>query len=559
MSEQARNEFSREIFRLVKKIDRKVPTAIDLYSGIGGWTLGLKMAGYKVLDSYEWGEEATETHNQNFNTKLEPIDIRTMDLKKRLPRPGSVDVVVGSPPCTQFSFANRGGSGDIADGLRDVERFLAVVRYLKPKYWVMENVPRVKSILEREFQIGGQLIKYKDLCKQIEVINIADYGLPQSRKRMFAGDFPLDLLQGYKDRCTRRTLGQVIGSLDRNKVKDVIWGIVLRKTEVTDIGHESCLSDEEIRMNRDAKNHHPVYNIMQFPDQLDRPSRTVTATCTRVSRESIVIEDGPGRYRRLSPRERAMLQSFPITYKFFGNSYSARLRMIGNALPPLIAYFLGKAMREIPVARLRQPQEVATQHSPPKSTPKNVKPDDVGRSYPKNRSFRSAIPSLRLHSGTRFELRNHFTDETVSWKVDFYYGNSKDIRSLPLDKVLYKKALRVLDPYSQESIKNALAKHGQRIVSLPSTDLQSSWNHSKKGRGPFELVDDLGELSKEIIDQLQAEEVEVLDDFLKKLLDSGPIPLNGGSKKLTKYAIEVFTGLIVGSWFNSSSARIKPQ
>ncbi len=84
----------------------KKPTAIDLYSGVGGWSLGLKMAGFRVLRSYEWWNDAVETHRKNFphQGKQETINIRDMALKSSLPAPKDVDIVVGSPPCTQFSF-----------------------------------------------------------------------------------------------------------------------------------------------------------------------------------------------------------------------------------------------------------------------------------------------------------------------------------------------------------------------------------------------------------------------------------------------------------------------
>ncbi len=338
----------------------KKPTAIDLYSGIGGWSLGLKMAGFRVLRSYEWWNDAVETHSRNFpyQNKQERINIREMSLKSALPAPKVVDVVVGSPPCTQFSYSNRGGSGNIADGLRDIACFLDVVEYLQPKFWVMENVPRVANVLHRELSKGCSLERYRELFGLepiIEVVDISEYGLPQSRKRMFAGNFPFELLQDYRARCEKRTLGDVLHALKQDVVVDPVWGIRLPKNEVTGRRTEVPLNSEEVRMNSDNKKYHPVYNQMQFPDSIDRPARTVTATCTRVSRESIVIKDGKDKIRRLSVRERATLQSFPITYEFYGSSYSSRIKMIGNALPPVVAYFLGMAMRGVSRSRLKLP------------------------------------------------------------------------------------------------------------------------------------------------------------------------------------------------------------
>ena len=258
--------------------------AIDLYSGIGGWTLGMKMSSVENVASYEWWSEANLTHNLNFGTDHEEVDIRKLSLED-LPEPGTVDFVLGSPPCTQFSYANRGGNGDIADGLKDIYKFLEVVNHLKPKYWAMENVPRVSKILKRELGIGGQLYRFRHLFTVNIIVNSADYGVPQSRKRMIAGDFPFELFNAYKAVTPTRTLKAVLDALKEDVVTDPIFGIELPASEVTDNYFEEPLSPEEERINREAKTYHPVYNKMSFPDQLTRPSRTVTA-----------MSSGPGYY-----------------------------------------------------------------------------------------------------------------------------------------------------------------------------------------------------------------------------------------------------------------------
>ena len=70
-----------------------------------------------------------------------------------------IDIVVGSPPCTQFSYSNRGGSGDLEDGIIDLYQFFKCIEVVKPKFWAMENVPRVAKVLLTESQKGGQLFK----------------------------------------------------------------------------------------------------------------------------------------------------------------------------------------------------------------------------------------------------------------------------------------------------------------------------------------------------------------------------------------------------------------
>jgi len=115
-------------------------TSIDLFSGAGGFTEGFRQAGYCVVASLDNWAPAVETHEKNHpGTEMFRADILEFD-PEELPR---ADVLVGSPPCTEFSYANQGGHGDLDLGMRFVLRFLRFVHDLKPRYWAMENVPRL--------------------------------------------------------------------------------------------------------------------------------------------------------------------------------------------------------------------------------------------------------------------------------------------------------------------------------------------------------------------------------------------------------------------------------
>jgi DNA (cytosine-5)-methyltransferase 1 len=279
--------------------------AIDLYSGIGGWALGLQLAGIEVVASYEYWGPANETNFKNNRHQAQTVDIRRLGLDEL---PADIDIVVGSPPCTQFSFSNRGGNGDIADGMKDIVKFLTIVDYLQPVAWAMENVPRVAKIIEDELHPGGRLRRFRHLNIIPHVINMEDFGLPQRRSRCIAGNFSIDLLAAYASKTSKRTLGQVVTALAAEPVNDPIYGLVLPKNELRDHVIEDALNVEEVRINRANKISHPVYNSMPFPDRLDRSVRTITATCTRVSRESIVIEDPikTASFRRLTIREKGL-------------------------------------------------------------------------------------------------------------------------------------------------------------------------------------------------------------------------------------------------------------
>src|SRR5206468_7082575 len=132
---------------------------------------------------------AIRTINWNHGSAL----ARRADLLKMntsdIPRP---DVLIGSPPCTHFSLANRGGAGDLDAGLQLVRRFLWFVAMLKPRWWVMENVPRVYTLI-------GSTMPYRHLGIRRDgflsiptrlLLRADAFGVPQARSRCFVGNFP---------------------------------------------------------------------------------------------------------------------------------------------------------------------------------------------------------------------------------------------------------------------------------------------------------------------------------------------------------------------------------
>lgn len=110
----------------------------DLFCGAGGFSEGFRQAGFRVTNALDIWAPAVLTHEKNQpETEAIRADILSFDPE----RLGPVDVLIGSPPCTEFSFANRGGNGDVEAGMRLVYRFLRFVYELRPRWWVMENVP----------------------------------------------------------------------------------------------------------------------------------------------------------------------------------------------------------------------------------------------------------------------------------------------------------------------------------------------------------------------------------------------------------------------------------
>lgn len=526
---------------------------LDFYGGVGGWALGFQLAGLTVREHYEWWPTALETYNANFAAKATPIDVRTFDFDSL---PSRVDYIVGSPPCTQFSFANRGGSGDISDGLVDVRRFLQIVERLKPRNWAMENVPRVAHILSQELAPGGSLASYKKLFSTIAVVKMEEFGLPQRRRRMIAGKFDDELLLRYRANQPKRTLGQVLKALATKVVRDPLYGIQLRRSDVSGLEREEPLSEEEMRMNREAKAYHPVYNVMAFPDPLNRPSRTVTATCTRVSRESIVIADpeNPGLVRRLSVRERASLQGFPITFEFHGESHSDRLKMVGNAIPPVMTYFLAHAFRGTRPEKVPALDELTERIPRPQLRAPPAQPDRVGSRYPEARKFQAAIHGLRFGSGMRFELSNAADGGRVAWSVRFFFGGSKKYRQIVLDHRVIELIQRQSSWGSLVAAFREAAQIVDEITARTNPELlQQVWVHRAAGVGPYDVADELGRAADLIARAAtDLKPVWIANIAARLAAGSQSEALSTVSRKFSLYNSRVLAGLLIGSHFNAS-------
>jgi len=498
--------------------------AIDLYSGIGGWTLGMKLSGINNVASYEWWHEANHTHNLNFETNHKEVNIRKINVRKDLIFDHKIDIVVGSPPCTQFSYANKGGNGNIQEGLVDIFKFLEVVEYLKPKYWVMENVPRVAKILKKELD-EGCLRKFHKLVKIIQVVDSADYGVPQNRKRMIAGDFPISLFQSYKGRIKAITFGDVFAALakENETIIDPNFGNRLLRSEITELENEADLTKEEVRINMDSKTYHPIYNKMSFPDSLNRPSRTVTATCTRVSRESIIVQSNSG-YRRLNVRERGVLQSFPLTYQFYGRTLNSKFKMIGNAVPPILTYYVFQSMLGKSVDDLESPKASIYRHIQPRYKAYKSKLGLPAKKYPDKRKFQFSVPHLRYGSGVRFELSNN--SDPFQWSFKFFHGNSKNIKQVELNNEVKEILAPVINTSRNQIFTERINQISLDFNEYSSERLQEFWTSSKSNNEVFNFLDRVGKCVQDILETVDLGEIEsnlvesIVHEKNKKLEDN---------------------------------------
>ena len=339
-----------QILKSIKEVPQNLSMkVIDLFSGAGGFSEGFRQAGFDVVWAIDNWERACETHRKNHSeTEVLEEDIMEVDIDD-IP---DVDVIIGSPPCKEFSYANNGGNGDIEKGMAFIYRFLEVVYKKNPEYWIMENVPRVADHLDDKVPLRKLGIDEDGTFKVPDknVLNCANYGTPQRRKRLFSGDYPLP-----EENDQQTTLGDVINffpsqteSRDEKKISDPNYDLELEEESLTDHFYNTHLTQREKAEIEKKKIDHSYYGSMIFPDDTSSPSRTVVALNRRVSRETIVLKDdsreGYSDLRMPSLRELASLQGFPIHYQFDGRGFSQKRRLIGNAVPPTLSFNLAKAI-----------------------------------------------------------------------------------------------------------------------------------------------------------------------------------------------------------------------
>ena len=320
-------------------------TSVDLFAGAGGLSLGLKMAGWKTKVASDYDQQACDTYRKNFSG----VDVVQGDVRKIdwTPLRNKIDLVAGGPPCQPFSVAgNQRAAADVRDMLPE---FVRAVEEIQPTLFLMENVaglvgPRHLDYFNQKIQLLQQL-GYE---VNFQVLNAAHYGVAQERRRVI-----------------------VIGSRRLSPVFPRATHGTVRRPFIT--AHEALAKAAEDLPNTAIVTYakSPVLRPSPWagmlvngggrPINLSEPSQTIPASAggnrTHIVDEAGVLLDyhahlvSGGRprdglvqgVRRLTVRESASLQSFPDSFHFSGPR-SAQYRQIGNAVPPLLAKAIGKAL-----------------------------------------------------------------------------------------------------------------------------------------------------------------------------------------------------------------------
>lgn len=331
-----------------KKINdnKKELYAYSLFSGGGGFHIGLKKAGFKVLVANDFEPMSAETHKANWpKTPFLLKDIRLVSGKELLKLAGGVkpDLIFGGPPCQGFSTLGAKLSADPRNNLFD--HFVRVVEELNPKCFLFENVKSLttmydgqyKDYIIKKFQEIGYDVSYK-------VLNAADYGVPQNRHRVFFFgtklkhhfDFPSPLFgQKSKGNKPYKTLGDAIMDLSKLTEEDIPNHSALEHSKIVIERYKLIKEGEKLPPKDKLPKHLQRSNFGNTYKRLHRNEPSLTMV---PGNNAFPIH--PTLNRSLTPREAARIQSFPDKHIFKGDRRRQCI-LVGNAVPPLLAEILG--------------------------------------------------------------------------------------------------------------------------------------------------------------------------------------------------------------------------
>lgn len=324
-------------------------TAIDLFSGPGGLTTGLKQAGFKVIGAIEFESVACETYRINHpEVTLMQEDIRQVEpsefMKKLGMQQGELDLLAGCPPCQGFSTIgtrNRRKDDERNDYVFQMIRFIEA---FIPKTIMMENVPGLYKD-ERMVVVRKRLIEL-GYSFDMAVLNAVDFGVPQRRSRMIMLCSKLGNLDVYKkpSGISKVTVRDTLAGLaSPDTTDDPIHKVMEQRSERVmkmislvphDGGSRKDLPEEYmLECHKRTNGFKDVYGRMAW----DRPSPTITGGCSSPSKGRFLH---PEEDRTITLREAALLQTFPPDYNFSLRGGKSRVAvMIGDALPPKFIKF----------------------------------------------------------------------------------------------------------------------------------------------------------------------------------------------------------------------------
>jgi DNA (cytosine-5)-methyltransferase 1 len=543
---------------------------IDFFCGAGGFSEGFRQMGIEPIYGYDHWKPAVDTYNHNFGLSCESKNI--LDYKESIEAIESLpntEIIIGSPPCVSFSSSNKSGNADKSLGVDLTETFLRIVAVKKHqpnsilKAWFMENVVNSKRYLQTEYtfkDLGltewankNRISPLKiaiDLYENTAIINSADYGSFQARKRVISGEIIkkgkliVPKTTHSEDGIDGKQKYLTIGKMKNNFphpfseksdkiILDPQYQLSISQNQLTDHFYDTGIYKVEWKFSKYWKTNHPFMGKMSFPENENKPSRTITATKIANSRESIIYKSelnriGDGEYRLPTVREAAIIMGFPITYQFLGADNN-KWRLVGNAVCCSVSRAFAKMVLE--ENRLAIPSKLVLNNEPIIEEVINLNSYN-SRVFDKppiknqgSRFRRHAIKDGNLTvTLSNYDIEKNTKSAEGKWFTSIQYGTGK---GFPIQKIAdkyYKNIEGIIKEYKGgkeflKYINNGFSdKIGNAQEMQKLYELQKS---NSKYMEPTELVDSIHEL----IEKLKIENIEIEQNHLKVFKHKDKVPI----------------------------------
>lgn len=289
---------------------------VDLFCGCGGLSRGFQNCGYEIVGAFDFWKPAIDCYNTNFNHCAHMLDLSKKNTALRVIRQLSPEIIIGGPPCQDFSSAGGRKEGHRANL---TVSFAKIVKSLKPKYFVMENVSQARS--SAAYKKARELFKAAGYGLTEQILDASRCGVPQKRKRFFC-----------------------IGAL---KAEDNFLDSYLAANQsVLPLTMRKFFTDNQYDLTFSYYYRHPRTYSRRAIFSVDEPAPTIRGVNRPKPpeyRPHLNDAAPPNGISSLTLRQRALLQTFPLDFQF-NDSQIISDQLIGNAVPVNLAAHVARAL-----------------------------------------------------------------------------------------------------------------------------------------------------------------------------------------------------------------------